>query len=183
MATTALLVIDVQRALVEPPHAAVGASDLVERLERLLQRARRAGVPVVHIQDDGAADPGIRRGTAGWELVLPVLEGEAVVAKSGDDAFEGSEIHELLAAREVDTVVVVGLQSEMCVLATARAAQARGFRVVLPRGGHATYDIPGAGPDVPPVPAAHVARVVEWSLGDEVLLPHVDELDWRPAHE
>jgi hypothetical protein len=30
----------------------------------------------------------------------------------------------------------------MCVAATARTALARGFRVVLPHDGHATYDIP-----------------------------------------
>ena len=139
---TALLVIDVQRALVEPPHGVVDAEGLVARLGRLLDRARSAGVPVIHVQDDGDADPSIERGTPGWELVLPVLDGDVVVAKTGDDAFDGTGLHALLTSRGVDTVVVVGIQSEMCVLSTARTAQSRGFGVVLPRGGHATYDVP-----------------------------------------
>jgi streptothricin hydrolase len=138
-------------------------------------------VAVVHVQDDGATDPLVARGTPGWELVLPVLDEDVVVAKAGDDAFDGTDLQRRLAELAVDTVVVVGIQSEMCVLATARAAQSRGLRVVLPRGGHATYDIPAEPPDVPAVPAAHVARVVEWALGDEVMLPPVDELDWLSA--
>ena len=176
--TTVVLVIDVQRALVEPPHAVVDAAGLVPRLGRLLARARSAGVSVIHVQDDGDADPLVARGTPGWHLVLPVLDGDVVVAKTGDDAFEGTDLHALLTSHGADTVVVVGILSEMCVLATARAAQSRGFAVALPRGGHATYDIPAAGPAAPAVPAAHVARVVEWSLGDQVQLPEIVELDW-----
>lgn len=175
---TAVLVVDVQRALVEPPHDVVGADGLVTRLGRLLDRARSAGVPVIHVQDDGDADPVIERGTPGWELVLPVLDGDVVVAKTGDDAFDGTDLSALLTSLGADTVVVVGIQSEMCVLATARTAQSRGLSVVLPRGGHATYDVPADPPDAPAVPAAHVARVVEWSLGDQVRLPDIDELDW-----
>ncbi len=67
-------------------------------------------------------------------------------------------------------VCLVGIQSEMCVAATARGALARGFAVVLPRDGHTTYDVPADG-GAPAVPAAQVSRVAEWSLGDEVVVP------------
>lgn len=60
--------------------------------------------------------------------------------------------------------------SEMCVAATARGAMTRGFTVVLPRDGHTTYAVPADGA-APAVPATHVSRVAEWSLGDEVVAP------------
>jgi nicotinamidase-related amidase len=65
---------------------------------------------------------------------------------------------------------LVGIQSEMCVAATARGAIARGYTVVLPRDAHATYDVPADG-SAPAVPATHVSRVAEWSLGDDLVAP------------
>jgi streptothricin hydrolase len=175
---TAILCVDVQRGLVEGPLAVAGADGLVGRLTGLLDRARAAGVSVVHIQDDGET-PGSPnpRGTRGWRLALPVLASEPVVAKRRDDAFDGTVLDDLLRRSRVDTVVVVGIQSEMCVAATARGALVRGYRVVLPRDGHATYDIPADDRGGVHVPAAHVARAAEWSLGDQVRTPRsVDAL-------
>ncbi len=169
--STAVLVVDVQRALVEGEHAVAEAEGLLARLGDLLDRARREGVPVLHLQDDGAADRRISRGSPGWELALPVAEGEPVVAKGHDDGFDGTPLAGLLAEREVDRLVVVGIQSEMCVAATARAALARGLSVVLPRDGHTTYDVPADEAGGVAVPAAQVSRVAEWSLGDTVEVP------------
>jgi nicotinamidase-related amidase len=165
----ALVVVDVQRALVEGAHAVADAETFLGRWRQALAAARAAGVPVVHLQDDGA-DPGslIPRGTTGWELVLDVAEGEPVVRKAHDDGFAGTDLADLLAG--VTRPCLVGIQSEMCVAGTARGAQARGLTVVLPRDGHTTYDVPSDGA-APAVPAAHVARVAEWSLGDGVLAP------------
>ena len=69
--STAVLVVDVQRALVEGEHAVAGAEDYLARIGSLLDRARSDGVPVLHLQDNGVEDRLIRRGTPGWELALP----------------------------------------------------------------------------------------------------------------
>jgi hypothetical protein len=67
----------------------------------------------------------------------------------------------------------------MCVAATARGALDRGYAVVLPRGGHTTYPIPGDGGSGIAVPAGLVSRVAEWSLGDTVEVPGtLDEVTW-----
>ena len=169
--TTAVLVVDVQRALVEGEHAVAGADGLLRRIEGLLERARADGVPVLHLQDDGVEDRLIRRGSRGWELVLAVEDGEPVIAKAGDDGFDGTALADLLEDRGTTRLVVVGIQSEMCVAATARGALARGLGVVLPRDGHTTYDVPADDAGGVAVPAAQVARVAEWSLGDTIEAP------------
>lgn len=174
---TALLVVDVQRVLVEGEHAVADAEEFLGRLRSLLDRARAAGVPVLHLQDDGVEDRLIRKGTPGWELALPPEPGEPVVEKADDDGFEGTPLADLLAERDVDRLVVVGIQSEMCVAATARGALARGLRVVLPRGAHTTYDVPATDRD-PGVPAALVSRVAVWSLGDTVEVTDPEEVGW-----
>ncbi len=90
------------------------------------------------------------------------------MTKLHDDPFDGTALADLLAGHA--TVVVAGLQSEMCVAATARGALDRGIGVVLPHDAHSTWDLP-AGPAGPAVPADHVRRVAAWSLGDTVHLP------------
>ena len=167
----ALVVVDVQRGLVEGEGAVADAASWLDRWRRALAAARSAGVPVVHLQDDGT-DPGslIRRGSSGWELVLEVAEGEPVVAKAHDDGFVGTALEDLLRVAGSARPCLVGIQSEMCVAGTARGAMARGLTVVLPRDGHTTYDVP-ADEGAPAVPAAHVSRVAEWSLGDTVVAP------------
>lgn len=177
--TTAVLMVDVQRALVEGGHAVADAHALLQRLRALLDRARGDGVPILHLQDNGLDDHIIRRGERGWELALDPEDGESVVAKDHDDAFEGTALAQLLAEHDVDRVIVVGIQSEMCVAATARGALARGLHVVLPRDGHTTYDVPADERGGVAVPATQVSRVAEWSLGDTLEVPvSVSDLTW-----
>lgn len=83
-----------------------------------------------------------------------------MIRKSTDDGFADPPLGELLAQRQVRRIAVCGVLSEMCVSATTRGALARALGVVLPRDGHATYDLDD-------IPAAVVARVAEHELGDE----------------
>jgi nicotinamidase-related amidase len=163
-----LLVIDVQRALVTGDHAVPGAAALLDRIGSALDAARAAGAPVVHLQDDGGHL--ITKGTDGWRLALPAEEGEPVLGKAHDDGFAGTDLDAVLRASRARRLCLVGIQSEMCVAATARGAIARGYTVVLPRDAHATYDVPTDG-SAPAVPATHVSRVAEWSLGDDLVAP------------
>ncbi|WP_107771217.1 isochorismatase family protein [Nocardioides sediminis] len=169
----ALVVVDVQRAFVNGPQAVPAATPLLTAVEQQLDRARAAGCLVVHLQNHG--DPGApdQPGTDGWCLAHQTAPGETVIGKTDDDGFEGTDLEELLTAAGARTLSICGLMSEMCVAATARGALRHGFSVVLARDAHATQPVPDQGPRAPAVPAHLVARVAEWSLGDEVVV--VDE--------
>jgi nicotinamidase-related amidase len=170
VAAHALVVVDLQRAFVVGPHAVPAAATLLAAVEHQLERARAAGSVVVHLQNHG--DPGApdAPGTDGWRLAHEIAPGETVIGKTDDDGFEGTELEELLTGAGVRTVSICGLMSEMCVAATARGAMRRGLTVVLARDAHATCPVPDQGPGAPGVAASVVARVAEWSLGDEPLL-------------
>ncbi len=64
---------------------------------------------------------------------LAVAEGDIAVEKTGPSAyFPGrSRLPELLAEREVDTLLVTGTVTNVCVEATVRDASAQGLRVIL----------------------------------------------------
>jgi streptothricin hydrolase len=165
---TALVVVDVQHDFVHADPPPRDADGLLAALRTLLTAARAAGALVVHVKDVGDADPRFAPDSPGRALVLDVADGEPVVEKTADDAFDDTALGDLLAGHAA--VVIGGLQSEMCVAATARGALARGLAVTLPQDAHSTYDVP-ADDDGIAVPAAHVSRVAAWSLGDGVGLP------------
>jgi nicotinamidase-related amidase len=169
-AADALLVIDVQRAFVAGPTAVPSADTLASAVGRLLAVARDAGALVVHLQNDGHVGAADEPGTDGWKLLFPPAAGELVIRKSDDDAFVGTGLESALLDNGVKTVALCGVQSEMCVAATARGAMRRGLSIVLPRDAHGTYPVPADAGGIA-VPASHVRRVAEWSLGDEILAP------------
>ncbi|WP_260475601.1 cysteine hydrolase family protein [Streptomyces sp. WAC 06725] len=166
----ALIVVDVQSAFFEGEEAVPHAAAVQERLEDLVDRARSAGALIVHLQNDGASGTSDEPGTKGWELHLPVIPGprEVVIRKTEDDGFHETPLGDLLTGAGVRSLVVCGVMSEMCVLATARTALEREYRVVLPHDAHGTYDVPPAPGETEGVPAAMASRVAEWALGDEV---------------
>ncbi|MEJ1130150.1 isochorismatase family protein [Variovorax sp. CCNWLW225] len=177
VAAQAVLVVDVQFGFVKGPEAVPGSTALLPALESLLARARVANASVIFLQNDGPPGAVDEPDTAGWQLYFVPQEGDQVVRKSEDDGFMGTELHTLLKAKGIQNIAICGVLSEMCVAATARSAMQRGYGVILPRDGHATYDVPSGPGGSPPVPAALAARAAEWSLGDEILIvPSVAEV-------
>jgi len=137
---TALLVIDVQRALFDPPP--FEADEVIVRINALAARARAAGVPVIFVQHEDAAELAVD--SSGWELAphLVAERGDLRCAKRTPDSFHGTELHALLAERDVRHVLVCGYASEFCVDTTVRSAAARGYAVTLAADAHTTHDKP-----------------------------------------
>jgi nicotinamidase-related amidase len=174
MTTTAvdcLILVDLQAAFVTGPDAVPDAAVLLTAATDLLDRARQARSLIVHLQNDGAPGTEDEPGTPGWALYVEPVHGETVIRKATDDGFEGTDLGDILAASRVRRLAIAGVMSEMCVSATARSAFHRGLAVVLPHDAHATCDIAALPGIAPTIPAAMVARVAEWALGDQLELP------------
>lgn len=168
MTARALMLIDVQRNMLEGANPAPDATDLRPRIERVLADARAAELTIVHVQNDGSGDDPDLPGTDGWELVFPPLPGELVVRKTLGNAFrENPDLDDTLRALGVDSLTVVGLQSDFCVTATIEGALDLGFDVDLASGAHATYDgelsAENAAVEVEKDLAAKGVTIVMWS--------------------
>jgi len=113
--------------------------ELADRIAALAQAARDRGVVVVAIQQTGPAGTPFDPQAPGWQLSarLGAQQTDLRVRKSATDSFFGTGLAELLAARDVDTVVVCGVATDYCVDATARSALSHGLDVVLVSDGHA----------------------------------------------
>ncbi len=81
-------------------------------------------------------------GTEGWKLAhaLEVLPTDTYIRKKATDSFHQTELQSVLLARDVNKLVICGLQSEFCVDTTTRRALALGYPVVLVADGHSTMD-------------------------------------------
>jgi nicotinamidase-related amidase len=81
------------------------------------------------------------RGTFEHEVVaaLEPAEDELVIDKNTSSAFNSTGIESLLRNMAVETLVVVGMATDMCVETTARDAADRGFNVILVEDATATF--------------------------------------------
>jgi nicotinamidase-related amidase len=104
-----------------------------------LERSRRAGA---EIGSKGPLGRLLVRGEFGHDFVdeLQPVAGEIVIDKPGYSAFEHTVLHELLASRGIDTLVVTGVTSEVCVSSTLRSAIDRGYRCITVRDACASGD-------------------------------------------
>lgn len=171
VAVNCLILVDLQAAFVTGPDAVPGAAGLLAAATDLLDRARQSRSLIIHLQNGGPPGAPDEPGTPGWALYVEPGPGQTVIRKTADDGFEGTDLGDILAVSGIRRLAMTGVMSEMCVSATARSALHRGLAVVLPHDAHATYDIPALPGVAPAIPAATVARVAEWALGDQLELP------------
>ncbi len=105
------------------------AADLSDCAPYKLERSRRAGAPI------GATGPLGRflvRGEYGHDFIdeLRPLASETVIDKPGYSACARTGLQQILAARQIDTLIVTGVTTEVCVSSTLRDAIDRGYRCV-----------------------------------------------------
>ena len=169
VADGALLVIDVQNSFADPAVldwvgeegcAAVAAA--VERTAALVEVSRAAGLSVIWVslvqhrdapweaslwlrdiepgQWPGPAEPCVA-GTTGTEIYsLQPAAGELQIAKQRYSSFFGTDLHSRLGESGVKWLLVAGLTTECCVLATVFDAAQLGYHVVLVEDATASYE-------------------------------------------
>lgn len=138
---TAVIVIDVQRALFEYAPRPFEADAVVRRINALTARARAAGVPVAFIQHQGK-EGSLKAQTEGWQLEknLSIQTGDCVIPKTTPDSFLRTTLGDWLTERGIGRVVICGGMTEFCIDTTTRRAAALGYDVVLAADAHTTHD-------------------------------------------
>lgn len=145
---TALLVIDVQNAVVEDGWDRDG---VLARISTVIDTARQGGVPVIYIQHDEPGSPNMARDTEGWRIVVEVApdEGEPVIAKQHGDAFVDTTLEATLAGLGAGHLILVGAQSDGCVRSTSYGALRTGYDITLVSDAHTTSDRPNGASIIP----------------------------------
>jgi nicotinamidase-related amidase len=148
---TALLVVDVQRGVVEGAHQ---RDAVVANVGSLVEKARREQVPVVWVQH---SDEQLARGSDDWRIVpeLAPDDAEPLVEKNYGDSFEDTTLETVLSGLGVGRLVVVGAQTDACIRSTIHGALVRGYDATLVSDAHTTEDLTPWGAPPPDQVIAH----------------------------
>jgi nicotinamidase-related amidase len=132
---TALLLIDIQdfyfpggkSELVAPEKAARNAAILLDDF-------RKKNMLVIHVRHN--SEPGGKIN----DIVKP-LQNEKVFSKDAVNCFVKTDLLDYLKLNKIDSLVICGMQTHMCVEAATRAASDFGFKCILVHDACATKDL------------------------------------------
>ncbi|MGE0007782.1 MAG: cysteine hydrolase family protein [Parvibaculaceae bacterium] len=150
LSRTAMLAIDLQNEYRQGAVWPVSGYDaILANAAALMAAARRASVPVIHVQAwvEEAARADHERlnecladelrsavaGSAGADICAEVAPaaGDVVLRKRWPSAFQSTALHEDLRQRGIDNLIVAGVWTDSCVRGSVFDAVYRGYRVWL----------------------------------------------------
>lgn len=166
MADGVLLIIDAQREYTDGLLPLIGVAPAIEALAGLLEKARAAGAPVVHVRHVSKGKA-FNPASTGYEIVksLTPRAGEAIIDKGLPNAFAGTELAKQLGATGRKNLIVGGFMTHMCVSATVRSATDHGYMSTIAADTVATRDLPDATGGAT-VDAAAINRITLAALSD-----------------
>jgi nicotinamidase-related amidase len=156
---TALIPIDVQQAFDYPPWGRRNNPAMEANGQRLLAAWRASGRPLIHVRHDSViAGSALQPGHPGnaFRPGFEPLAGEAVVSKSVNAAFIGTDLDLRLRRLGVTGVVLFGISTDMCVSTTARVAANLGYRTIVVGDACACFDLADADGSI--IPAEQIQR-------------------------
>lgn len=139
MSKYALIIIDVQNFLVSLKP--FDFEQVVSNIKKLIQEARANQVEVIYIQHT-IAESQMALNTVGWQVYdeIKPLAKEKTFSKYFNSAFKNTELRAYLDSKDINALVLTGMQTEFCVDKTATVAFEFGYNVIMPEKTNTTYD-------------------------------------------
>ncbi len=147
MSKVAVLTNDLQYELVNKNEERIKAvTDATPRFCEFLDKMRSLKIPIIHLQlINNPDDPTVERygnhipvtkGSEGAKIIEAFLhKSDTIVEKNKDSGFFETKLDETLKELGIQTVIVTGMQTQICVQTTAADAFFRGYKVVVPQDG------------------------------------------------
>ena len=166
MADGVLLIIDAQREYTDGLLPLSGVTGAVDALAVLLDKARKAGAPVIHVRHQGKGKA-FNPASTGYEIVAPLAprNGETILDKALPNSFAGTDLAKILTGIGRKNLIVGGFMTHMCVSATVRSATDHGYMCTVAADSVATRDLPDATGGAT-VDAATINRITLAALAD-----------------
>jgi nicotinamidase-related amidase len=140
MSSTIFLVVDVQNALVKAhPH---NEQRVIENIKNLILTARSNNKEVIYVRHDDGNGSELEQGTEAWQIYEEIspISGEKIFEKQYNSSFFKTDLRKYLESKDVDTIIVAGMQTEYCIDATIKSAYDLGYKIIIPEETNTTFD-------------------------------------------
>ena len=149
-----VIVVDMLRGFLEPGRpldCGEAARAIIPAVRRTIEGEMARGATVLWVADSHAPDdkefamfpPHCIRGTAEAEIIpalADLVDAANVLPKTRYSGFYGTNLDARLARLRPDTITVVGVCTDICVMHTVADARNRDYMVVVPADCVATFD-------------------------------------------
>jgi nicotinamidase-related amidase len=154
MANTALIIVDLQNDYFQGGKWQLeGTEEATKNAVKLLEKFRSNNLPIVHIRHEFPTSdaPFFAPNSEGVKVHPSVkeLDNEPVVVKHQINSFRETNLKETLEGLAVDSVVICGAMSHMCIDAVTRAANDFGYNCAVAHDACATLALEFNGVTVP----------------------------------
>jgi nicotinamidase-related amidase len=146
----AVIIVDMVEDFVTGKFGSTQAEALIPTLKDLLAEARSRGTPIIYLHDHhGKNDFELSvwgehamEGSSGSKIVsdLMPVETDIIIKKQVYSGFFNSELEEILKKMEVDTLIITGVSTDICVQHNVADAFFRGFKSYVVTDGTAAFD-------------------------------------------
>jgi ureidoacrylate peracid hydrolase len=141
---SALVIIDLQNTFTQKssPLSVENAEELIAHTNKLAEKARKKGVPVIWVkrQDRGTVGPGVtasrygragihRDGGAEFDSRIEIKPGDLTLTKRRQSSFYSTDLELILRGLDVTNLYLAGVTTNVCVLGTAKDAAERDIQV------------------------------------------------------
>ena len=162
---SSLVLIDCQREYTDGSLPLTGVNEALVECARVLNAARAAGTPIVHVihrgQPGGLFDP---TGPGGEEVQeVAAAPGETIVYKGLPNAFAGTDLDDVLKGFGRKNMISIGFMTHMCVSSTVRAGLDQGYGLAVVANACATRDLPDGHGGVVTASTLHQAELAALS--------------------
>ncbi|WP_271909878.1 cysteine hydrolase family protein [Vreelandella alkaliphila] len=143
LSESALILIDCQNTYREGVMQLEGVEEALVEAKKLLEKAREAGTPIIHIQhNSGEGSPYDINAPIGQiaDIVKPI-DGEPVITKAFPNSFVQTDLEAQLKKVGCNKLVLAGFMTHMCVNSTAHGAFNLGFEVTVVASATATRSL------------------------------------------
>ena len=143
---SALIMVDCQNTYRRGLMQLTNVESAIIEAQKLLQMARDLKVPIIHIQHDaGVGTPYDVTAEIGQiSAEVAPKNGENVITKNYPNAFIATPLEAQLKALGIESLVLAGFMTHMCINSTARGAFNLGFKPTVVASACATRSLVGA---------------------------------------
>ncbi|NRT72350.1 cysteine hydrolase family protein [Clostridium beijerinckii] len=135
-----LLVVDTQKLITNEKLYNFNA--FVSNVEKIISEARKNDIEIIYIRHDDGPGSELTKGTDGFEIYekFQPINDEKIFDKKVNSAFKGTGLLEYLMDKDEKDIIIVGIQTDLCVDATIKCGFEHGFNMIVPAYANTTVD-------------------------------------------